>query len=87
MVSNDPINHRTVVEIATSDRPGLLADIGRAFKRLDLRMQSARISTLGERVEDVFFVVDNQNEPLHDPLRVKQLQKQLTETIEQEHRP
>ncbi|WP_127554822.1 [protein-PII] uridylyltransferase [Saccharospirillum alexandrii] len=86
-VSNDPANHRTVVEVITSDRPGLLADIGRAFKRLDLRMQSARISTLGERVEDVFFVVDNQNEPLHDSHRVAELQKQLTETIDQGQHP
>lgn len=82
-VSNDPINQRTVVEVITSDRPGLLADIGRTFKRLDLRMQSARISTLGERVEDVFFVVDNQNEPLHDPKRVAELQRALSKTIEQ----
>ncbi len=82
-VSNDPVNQRTVVQIITSDRPGLLADIGRTFKRLDLRMQSARISTLGERVEDVFFIVDNQNEPLHDAKRVAELQQRLVETIEQ----
>jgi len=82
-VSNDPTNQRTVVQVITSDRPGLLADIGRTFKRLDLRMQSARISTLGERVEDVFFVVDNQNEPLHDAKRVAELQQRLADTIEQ----
>lgn len=80
-ISNDPLNLRTVVEIITSDRPGLLADMGRAFKRLDLSLQSARISTLGERVEDVFFLVDNNNEPLHDPLRVAELQKHLTDII------
>jgi [protein-PII] uridylyltransferase len=55
--------------------------MGRAFKRLDLRLQSARISTLGERVEDIFFLVDNENEPLHDPQRVANLQKHLTDII------
>lgn len=80
-VSNDPANQRTVVEIITSDRPGLLADIGRAFKRLDLRMQSARIATLGERVEDVFFVVDRDDEPLHEPRLVENLQSTLEAII------
>lgn len=80
-VSNDPSNQRTVVEVITSNRPGLLADIGRAFKRLNLSMQSARISTLGERVEDVFFIVDRNDEPLHEPRLVENLQHTLEAII------
>ncbi len=65
-LSNDLSNQRTAVEVITTDRPGLLARIGEVFIEAGVYLQSARISTLGERVEDVFFVVDGNNEPLHD---------------------
>ncbi|MDX1344236.1 MAG: ACT domain-containing protein, partial [Reinekea sp.] len=80
-VSNDMVNHRTVVEVVASDRPGLLADIGRCFRRLKLNLLNARISTLGEHVEDVFFVVDESNLPLMKSDDVERLQRELKETI------
>ncbi|MDO7645053.1 MAG: [protein-PII] uridylyltransferase [Reinekea forsetii] len=80
-VSNDMLNQRTVVELLASDRPGLLADIGRCFRRLQLTLQNARIATLGEHVEDVFFLVDANGEPLHSSADVERLQYELTETI------
>jgi [protein-PII] uridylyltransferase len=80
-VSNDMLNQRTVVELLASDRPGLLADIGRCFRRLQLTLQNARIATLGEHVEDVFFLVDANGEPLHSSADVERLQHELTETI------
>lgn len=80
-VSNDMVNHRTVVEVVASDRPGLLADIGRCFRRLSLTLLNARISTLGEHVEDVFFLVDNNGLPLMNSADVEQLQTELKSTI------
>ena len=80
-VSNDMVNHRTVVEIIASDRPGLLADIGRTFRRLKLTLLNAKISTLGEHVEDVFFVVDDNNLPLMNSADVVRLQTELKDTI------
>jgi [protein-PII] uridylyltransferase len=67
--------------VVAADRPGLLADIGRCFKEQQLILQNARISTLGEHVEDVFFVVDKNGEPLQSTEEVENLQNALTKTI------
>ncbi|MBS3804959.1 MAG: [protein-PII] uridylyltransferase [Oleiphilaceae bacterium] len=65
--SNDTFNQRTVLEVITPDRAGLLARIGQVFLEHRVRVATAKIATLGERVEDVFFVTDEQGEPLSDP--------------------
>lgn len=72
--SQDEHNHRTVMEIITADRPGLLSKIGLALMECDVHLQNAKITTVGERVEDVFFISDNtlqpiKNEALLDKLR------------------
>ena len=66
-LSNDLAHQRTVVEVVTLDRPGLLARIGRIFMEHGVNLQNARIATLGERAEDVFFLTDSQQHPLSDP--------------------
>lgn len=65
--SDDPRNHRTVLEITAGDRPGLLSLIGQALKACGVRLQNAKITTVGERAEDVFFITDAAREPLSDP--------------------
>lgn len=62
--SEDPSNARTVLEVLTADRPGLLARIGWSLAERGVRLQTAKISTFGERAEDVFFVTDSANRPL-----------------------
>lgn len=57
--SDDLHNGRTVVELVTGDRPGLLAEIGKVFAACGARVQNAKITTVGERVEDVFFITAN----------------------------
>ena len=46
-----------VLEVASPDRPGLLARIGKVFVQYGVELQAAKIQTLGERVEDVFHKV------------------------------
>ena len=65
--STDILNNRTVMELIAADRPGFLAYVGKALVSCDLRLQNAKISTLGERVEDVFFLTDQNNQPLSEP--------------------
>jgi [protein-PII] uridylyltransferase len=62
--SDDPRNGRTVMEVITGDRPGLLSVIGWALADCRVRLQNAKIATFGERAEDVFFVTDSVNRPL-----------------------
>jgi [protein-PII] uridylyltransferase len=65
-LSRDPARPRTVLELVAGDRPGLLFQVGKIFEDLDIQLQNAKISTLGERAEDVFFIASAANEPLDD---------------------
>ena len=81
LISNEINNDRTAVEIRTLDRPGLLARIGSVLAELDIAVLNARIATLGERVEDVFFVSDRNGEPVSDPALCERLQQRLKEEL------
>ncbi|MFZ1625677.1 MAG: [protein-PII] uridylyltransferase [Gammaproteobacteria bacterium] len=61
---SDDINNRTVIEIVASDRPGLLGQIGLVLRNHDVGIQAAKILTVGERAEDVFYVTDPNGNPL-----------------------
>ena len=81
MISNDINNDRTAVEVRTLDRPGLLARISSVLSELDISVLNARIATLGERVEDVFFVSDRHGEPVSDPALCETLQQRLKQEL------
>ncbi len=71
-------NKRTEVHIRTSDRPGLLARIALAFVACNIRLINAKISTLGDQVEDIFFISDPQGNKIEQPAT----QQQIIQTIE-----
>ena len=71
-ISQDPINRRTVLEMVTGDRPGLLLQLGNLFEEHAVVLHNAKITPLGERAEDVFFITTNENTPL-DERRCEQL--------------
>ena len=56
VISNNLSDHSTVIECAGLDRPGLLYDITRALRELNLNIRSAHVATFGERAVDVFYV-------------------------------
>ncbi|WP_082868940.1 MULTISPECIES: [protein-PII] uridylyltransferase [unclassified Oleiphilus] len=82
-LSNDAVNHRTVVEVVTPDRPGLLARIGHILYQHDLSLVSARIATLGERVEDVFFITQENGFPLSDVEQCETLQHDICTQLDE----
>ena len=47
---------RWLLSVSTSDRSGLLYAIARVLARHGINLQLAKVSTLGERVEDTFLV-------------------------------
>jgi [protein-PII] uridylyltransferase len=48
------------------DRQGLLAVIAHIFVDRGITLHNAKITTLGENVEDVFFITGADNLPLRD---------------------
>ena len=81
LIEQDPANDRTLLELSAPDRPGLLARVGRIFMEQDIALSAAKIATLGERVEDVFFITTKAGEPLTYPDRQQQLRERLIEVL------
>ncbi|PXX98183.1 [protein-PII] uridylyltransferase [Halomonas sp. LBP4] len=82
LIEQDPANERTMLELTAPDRPGLLARVGRIFMEQDIALSAAKIATLGERVEDVFFITTKAGEPLTDPERQARLRARLVEVLD-----
>ena len=64
--TDDARNQRTVLEVISADRPGLLSSVGRAFMECGVRLQNAKITTLGARAEDIFYITNRENTALNN---------------------
>ncbi|MCU0807153.1 MAG: [protein-PII] uridylyltransferase [Candidatus Contendobacter sp.] len=78
----DEANSRTVVDLVSWDRPGLLCRVGQAFMECGVQLHNAKIATLGAQVEDVFFVTDRENRPLNDSRKYAALRAALVEQLD-----
>jgi [protein-PII] uridylyltransferase len=58
--------NQTILELGTLDRPGILNIIANEFEKLQLKLINAKISTLGERVDDIFFITDRDGLAVHE---------------------
>jgi [protein-PII] uridylyltransferase len=79
--STDELSGPTTLEISTADRPGLLARIGSVLSRHGVTVQGAKIQTLGERVEDIFFLSDDNGRSLEDQSLISRLEGELLEEM------
>jgi len=52
----DTRNERTILELIAADRPGLLSEVGKVFRAERIAINGAKIMTVGERAEDVFYI-------------------------------
>jgi [protein-PII] uridylyltransferase len=82
-ISNNDNKQCTIVEVITPDRPGVLARIGQVFLEFHLQLQNAKIATLGERVEDVFFITDDNGHPLGTQAQHEELSAALCSHLDQ----
>lgn len=83
-ISNQPDRSHTVIETRTFDRPGLMAKVGQVFHEFNLSVIKAKIATFGEKAEDVFFVTEQDGNPITDPSRCEQIRERLKASLEQQ---
>ena len=81
----DPLNRHTLIELVTTDHAGLLSKIGRAFNRQRINLHSAKITTIGSRAEDMFYVTDQHNRPIEDTQKQQQISDEMLKVLQAEH--
>jgi [protein-PII] uridylyltransferase len=81
-VVNDRSETRTVVEIETEDRLGLLFVLAQAMSELALDILLAKINTEKGAAIDSFYVVESGGGKLEGPERVRGLEKRLRQAIQ-----
>ena len=79
--TRDPAKQRTVMELVTGDRPGLLSDVSRVFVAMGIDIDTAKILTIGERAEDVFYISNVSGEALSDKI-CAELRQRLIESLD-----
>ena len=80
-ITVDERNRRSVLELTAGDRPGLLCDVGKVLWEERVDLHAAKISTLGERAEDVFYLTDRAQRPL-DEAAAERLRVHLSEALD-----
>jgi len=81
-ISVDDRNQRSVLELVAGDRPGLLCDVGKVLMQQHVELRKAKIMTVGERAEDVFYVTDLQHRPLNEEA-AQRLKENLLQALDQ----
>jgi len=80
--SSDNTNSRTLMEVIATDRPGLLSKIGQVLESSGIRIQGAKISTFGERAEDIFFITDNNNNMIAEDKKLNSLENTIADSLD-----
>ncbi len=70
----------TQININVIDKQGILSNIAYVFYQLGILIFNARITTLGERVEDIFFISNRHHQPLNKAEK-RVLEKTLIEKL------
>jgi [protein-PII] uridylyltransferase len=73
-------NDYTMFELIALDMPGLLATIGDVFTKHKINLLNAKITTIGERVEDFFIITTSNDNPLEEDQQTA-LQQSLIKAI------
>jgi [protein-PII] uridylyltransferase len=82
-IQPDERNQNWRLAIIATDRPGLLADVAHIFVDFHVSLETAKVMTLGERVEDIFVI---KGEALQKPRIQRQFQTALFESLTLENK-
>ncbi len=73
----------STLEVNCPDQPGILATLGKIFAENKINLQDARITTLGERVEDLFYITDQYNQAIVDNQQIEKLKRDIKTQLKQ----
>jgi [protein-PII] uridylyltransferase len=75
------------MRLSTLDRPGLLADVGAVFDACGIRLQNAKIATVGAEVDDIFFITTEDETAITCDAALACLRKQIHRRLERQETP
>ncbi len=78
----DYLNDRTVMEISALDMPGLLSIIANVIAQMDINITHAKVSTLGEKISDIFYLTSASGSAITDQRMLDLLEKSLLKALE-----
>ncbi|MBV9860843.1 MAG: bifunctional uridylyltransferase/uridylyl-removing protein, partial [Alphaproteobacteria bacterium] len=81
LIDNQASRSHTVIEVNGRDRPGLLYELTRELTRLNLQVSSAKISTYGEKVVDVFYVKNLFGHKVEHEVKLKEIRERLATVL------
>ena len=81
-LATQPGARTSTLRVVASDRPGLLATLGGLFDELGVNVRGARITTLGERVEDVFEITNRSQHPITHPGLIHAITETIRSTLD-----
>jgi len=79
---SEPNSAITVMELITSDRPGLLSLIGKVFVDCNVKVHNAKIGTFGEYVEDIFYISDKDDQAISDVNQIEALRESFFKALD-----
>jgi [protein-PII] uridylyltransferase len=79
--SVDARNERSILELIAADRPGLLSEVGKVFLAERIAINGAKIMTVGERAEDVFYITGEDGGPLQEEV-CRRVQESLIQALD-----
>ncbi len=85
--TQDHINNHTIIELITTDRPGVLSRIAQVFISCEVRIKRAKIATFGTKAEDIFFITDYENHVLYSPEQLSCISKELIASLDENMPP
>ena len=80
---NSPERDYSTIEINCPDQSGIIASIGKVFAYNEINLKDARLTTLGERVEDLFFVTDHSDKPIDKQETIDKITAEFRAELEQ----
>ena len=73
----DLANNQTIMTIEAANRPALLSHIGQALIECHVLLENAKISTFGEKVEDVFIIRDENHQIITDIKKQEEIRRTI----------